>query len=1670
MRRRGRRRRRALSAALIVAAAVAAGSWAWAQGLKGDVNGDGAVDLRDALQLFRIVDGAQTGTPEQRDAGDVFPNPGAEGRTVGDGEASRTDAQQLLRYVVGLMRLDVLRGRAVFSVTPDRANVAVGAEQQFTAFSPDGSGVTWSLEGASDADLGTVSAEGLYTAPAQLPEPPVVTVRARSLSAEHVTATASVALLAADEPAVTREQAVALVTTEILDKLDSKDDAVVYGLQQPLDAGDVVSPAEFLPAARSESRQVSAPSPCWFFMVDEAPWGLWVHPALYVLVDCRTGEIVSQTRHSWYPMLNGQSLWNHSFGPEGPPDAVFIGENAQNGWVNVVSRAENAGVPTRSIDPGDIPPIPHMFPPLKTACDCTGVPRRYAVVACLSPEVDELQESAFDMYDVLRQALFSVTLINQESLAADAVYKALADLRARVRPCDVLVVMLLGHGRGGSVGTSKPGNAVQPGLLREGLELIASPAKYLIVEACCDAGVLFDILHDTDKKGLTPQVTVLTATNKASDSSTGIRFTGVSPIKGNGFERSAFTTALIACFSHVETLPEVHECLTSAASIGLIALRLRLADPQFGRFGSADTDQDGVLDARERELATDPTNVDSDGDGVCDGIEFARLSPLGALGAFKPVISGLLPAAPSAGQLPPAQADVFYDYTFKLRNGAAYNRNAPSETNPFGYGPKNGWTVVDGTTLPPGLTLDRDTGYLWGSTTAVGFHSFTVQYLDAMGATARRSVALAVRGEGPLPGAFITVSTTADGNARDDDLTLREAVMLATGKLSVGALSIDRQPNDNIPAGELRWLYDGVSVDPNRPVFAGAAFADAIDGVHGGDPSLPPPVVVLSQGPLALDTDGDVIGIGNPLAAQTGPLFRLAGNGNTVSGSVWTLQATGPAVEITGDRNQVRSVDLTLPADGTGIRVTGNDNLVFEVSIRQGAQGVRIEGGAHGNSLASMKITGTSENAIALAGGAHDNTVMNCSLESNTGRGVLLSAGATLNQIQENRIFSNAGVGILLTDQQTADNVLTGNEVGIDSRDQRLGPNADGIVVAGGANNNSIAGYCGYNNGHGVLVTGADTDENTVNVKLTANANDDLRIEDGATRTTVVAEVHDSRADGVSIAGAETYGNHLGSPDAGCLIQGAAGAGVRVADGANGTILEALDISQCGQGLVIDGTQTTETVVQGGLFRDNLGPGIALSGGCHDNSVTGVFALKNQGSGLLIEGANTRGNTVRECSFGNSNSAFVTGANARYGTEIVNGAQENEVSDCQVSRQTLGGVHLGGADTRGNRISRNVLHGGFGGDDIPSSGPGLLLTEGAQNNLVEANEISLNGGDGVRIAGVATRGNVLVSNRIGAQWWQAVTNWGSGIVVDDAPDNVIGSQAGGGNVILSNHEQGIRITGPNATGNRLEGNFIGTNAVGSDVFGNGSHGVLVTGGAHHNTIGGARPVPPNETWLDQSSPPLPALGAGNLICANKGDGIHLAGVGVVGNRVLGNLIGLSGGNEDNGVTMREGAQATVVGAGIRPGEGNPAHGNVILRNQGSPVSVSGGATFGNTFLRNTLALPGALLFVVVDGGNAAVQPATVSDVDLAHGRVSGAAPGRGIVEVYSHASGNALQFDLAAFVEPGPFVIDQLAPGQSRNAVVFDSQHPLREADYYATFTDRDTGNTSRTTLLTAAP
>jgi TonB family protein len=72
-----------------------------------------------------------------------------------------------------------LLGTSVVTVLPVSARVAVGSQQQFhaTIEGAEDSTVTWSV-GCEKSDCGSVSPDGLYTAPARIPNPPTISVSA----------------------------------------------------------------------------------------------------------------------------------------------------------------------------------------------------------------------------------------------------------------------------------------------------------------------------------------------------------------------------------------------------------------------------------------------------------------------------------------------------------------------------------------------------------------------------------------------------------------------------------------------------------------------------------------------------------------------------------------------------------------------------------------------------------------------------------------------------------------------------------------------------------------------------------------------------------------------------------------------------------------------------------------------------------------------------------------------------------------------------------------------------------------------------------------------------------------------------------------------------------------------------------------------------------------------------------------------------------------------------------------------------------------------------------------------------------------------------------------------------------------------------------------------------
>ncbi len=102
------------------------------------------------------------------------------------------------------------------TISPSSATISTGATRQFTSTITNSSNtaVTWSVNGIAggNATVGTISPAGLYTAPAAVPSPAAVTVRATSAADATAGASATVTLQTPPPPAVTVSVSPASIT------------------------------------------------------------------------------------------------------------------------------------------------------------------------------------------------------------------------------------------------------------------------------------------------------------------------------------------------------------------------------------------------------------------------------------------------------------------------------------------------------------------------------------------------------------------------------------------------------------------------------------------------------------------------------------------------------------------------------------------------------------------------------------------------------------------------------------------------------------------------------------------------------------------------------------------------------------------------------------------------------------------------------------------------------------------------------------------------------------------------------------------------------------------------------------------------------------------------------------------------------------------------------------------------------------------------------------------------------------------------------------------------------------------------------------------------------------------------------------------------------------------
>ncbi len=662
-----------------------------------------------------------------------------------------------------------------------------------------------------------------------------------------------------------------------------------------------------------------------------------------------------------------------------------------------------------------------------------------------------------------------------------------------------------------------------------------------------------------------------------------------------------------------------------------------------------------------------------------------------------------------------------------------------------------------------------------------------------------------------------------------------------------------------------------------------------------------------------------------------------------------------------GDRNIISG------NDSSGIQIfntTATGNIVAGNYI-----GVDVTGSVDlGNEVAGV-VVNAPNNMIggALAGASN-------LISGNNQYGVVIlnrGGGGGGNKVQGNYIGTNAagtaaignsGVGIAIFD--SSNNIIGGAGAGNVSSG-----NVRGLYIAGTANNNQIKG-----NFIGTNATGTAALANNSGVFMEFGAaNNQI----GGTAAGEGNVISGNLSYAVSIGSCPStsiQGNLIGTNAAGTAAIGNGGEGIDVVNSPNvligGTAAGSRNIiSANGQsGIGIGGSATTSTQVQGNyigtditgtLDLGNAANGIFLSNA--NNSLIGGLVAGarnlisgNNGFGIAVQDNLATGNLIQGNYIGTNAAGTADLGNSGAGIVLANGAANNLIGGSSIAARNLVSgndsncIVIAGASN--NTVQNNYIGTDVTGTlDLGNQGAGLAVVNGANNQFGGVGVGNLVSGNlvGMQILGAAATGNQVQGNYFGT------TASGAAALLNDGTDVAIFD--GASNNLLGGPANGagnvllngITIGGGGAAGNQVQGNRIGTNAAGTAVLGNATHGIVISD-AVSTIIGGT------------------AAGARNLIAGSGQLGIWILGSNTSGTQVLGNYIGtdvtgtLDFGNALNGIKITNSPNNTIGGtaAGARNLiSGNDSHGLVI-----EGPTATGNQVLGNYFGTNAAgsgALPNA---------------------------------------------------------------------------------------------------------------
>lgn len=488
---------------------------------------------------------------------------------------------------------------------------------------------------------------------------------------------------------------------------------------------------------------------------------------------------------------------------------------------------------------------------------------------------------------------------------------------------------------------------------------------------------------------------------------------------------------------------------------------------------------------------------------------------------------------------------------------------------------------------------------------------------------------------------------------------------------------------------------------------------------------------------------------------------------------------------------------------------------------------------------------------------------------------------------------------------------------------------------------------------------------------------------------------------GSGATGNSIRGNYIGTDSTGTIALPNDGAGVWLSAVGTGNMVggtvpaDRNIISGNDDGVYLSGATSGSTIsgnyigttADGLSALGNSGSGVNIRGDANLNTIggsasgAGNLISGNAGDGITINGGTTdpHDNTIEDNWIGVNVTGTAALANAGNGIQLLNGTYSNIIGpDNIISGNTQSGILIWTVGTNGNGIKGNFIGTDLTGTAaIPNAAfnGGIFVQGAAQWTVIggdtpaERNLISGNTGQGVRISGAGTDFTVVSGNYIGldVNGTSALLNGFDGVaIVNEAAYSTIGGTTSGeGNVIVADYAP-VKLEAL-AHHNTVSANLLGTDKTGMVAMGGGT-GVMISSGAHDNTIGGT-------TFAER-----------NVISGNGGYGVRINGSGTDRNQVLRNYIGVDitgtgplPNGTSSGMRIENSAQSNTIGPG-----------NIIANHAASGIYIYGANTDFNIITQNSIyANTGWNIAVATDGANEGILAPTLNSVSLSPLSVSG---------------------------------------------------------------------------------